>query len=166
MAAIGSSGSDRTPFKKFITKEEMMEKFNFLTPDEIVSLLLYKNTMYEVFNFYQRFGIIPKNEDMNDESIINFHIKNIMSAMEKYKSYGKQLLDQRIQHVYRGIGLPSFSEEVPFMQLSFMSTTTELSKASKFLKDFPCCLFKIHVNEDFLYLILMIVKKKSYLNQG
>ena len=29
MAAIGISGSDRTPFKKFITKQEMMEKFNF-----------------------------------------------------------------------------------------------------------------------------------------
>ena len=63
MAAIGISGSDRTPFKKFITKQEMMEKFYFLTQDEIDSLLLYKNTMYEVFNFYQRFGIIPKNED-------------------------------------------------------------------------------------------------------
>ena len=138
-------------YKKFITKEEMVEKFNFLNDDEMESLLLYKNSMYEVFNFYVRYGIIPPNEYINDESVINSHIKNIISAMKKYKMYGVRLRDLDINHVFRGIGLPSFYPQIPFMQLALMSTTTDNSKTNKYLKDNPCCIFSITVNEDLLY---------------
>jgi len=126
-----------------ITLKELKEQHSYLTEEEQISLLKYKNSHYEIYNHYLMTGMVPKNNLINDEKEIKKDIANILSAMKKYKENHKD----KKYHVYRGISLDNEKDKI-IHQLSFMSTTSNVEITFKFLRQSECCIFDIIVRDE------------------